>query len=232
MPSTPKAKLDKKPTQPETQRRHRLGSVLAGIALIVGVLAVWAGSQESGERLSYQSAPVVATPFYAADPDTSTPDADLGPELPPLTISIPSLGINAPVTESGTDTEGALQLPTSDKATRYNGAAEIGARAGSTVIAGHVNFPDGSPGALAPLANVTKGSPIYITDAAGMRHIYTATTAETLVKTQLPGSLFTTTGQPQLVLITCGGPIENTGNGILGYTHNTVITATLATNSR
>ncbi|WP_442860500.1 class F sortase [Arthrobacter sp. zg-Y820] len=79
-------------------------------------------------------------------------------------------------------------------------------------------------GALEPLAKITKGTPVYVTDATGTRHEYKANTAETLTKTGLPQELFAPAGPPQLVLITCGGPIDNTGS-ILEYTHNTVVTA-------
>lgn len=211
-------------TPPETSRVHRAKyPVLAVLALLSGTAAIYAGSQGFGEPPAYQQAPIVTKPFDAADPNTYT-DTTPPPGMPPSTVAIPALGITASITESGIDAAGALILPTSDKATRYAGAAPLGAHEGSTVIAGHVNFADGSPGALAPLARITKGTPAYVTDATGTRHEYTVTTAETLIKTALPQELFAPHGPPQLVLITCGGPIENTDN-TLGYTHNTVVTA-------
>lgn len=221
---------EKETASPTTRRGHSakyLRPALAVLALLCGTAAIYAGSQGLGEPMTYQQAPTVAKPFTAADPNTyagTTPP----PEMPPSTIAIPSLGITAPVTESDIDTSGALILPTSDKTTRYTGAAALGAAEGSTVIAGHVNFADGSPGALAPLAKITKGTPVYLTDATGTRHKYEANTAETLTKTGLPQELFSPAGPPQLVLITCGGPIDNTGS-ILEYTHNTVVTATPTT---
>lgn len=210
------------------QHRNNVGTALAGFALLAGAAAIYAGTQGFGMKPAYEEAPTVARPFTAADLDTYTGGKAPGPELLPQTVAIPSLGISAPVVESGVDANGALMLPSSDKTTMYTGAAPIGAPVGSTVIAGHVNFPDGSPGALEPLAHASKGAPIYITDASGTRYTYTVTSAETHIKTDLPAALFDTSGPAQLVLITCGGPIENTGSGILGYTHNTVITATPA----
>lgn len=208
-------------------RRRWIGTALAGTALITGSLAIHIGNRGITERPTYQEAPAVAQPFSAADRDTYTPaaTAEPAPTMPPFTVTVPSLGVSAPVTESDADASGALILPTSDKTTRYIGAAAIGAPQGSTVVAGHVNFPDGSPGALAPIAGISKGAPVYISDSVGKQHAYTVVSAETLIKTELPTSLFATSGPPQLVLITCGGPIEDTGNGILGYTHNTVVTA-------
>lgn len=209
----------------QPRARKHIGTALAGFALLAGAAALYAGAQGLGTQPVYEEAPKVARPFTATDSDTYTGDSAAGPELLPQTVAIPSLGISAPVLESGADANGALILPSSDKTTRYTAAAAIGAPAGSTVVAGHVNFPDGSPGALEPLARAEKGAPVYITDASGTRHTYTVTSAETLIKTALPAALFDTSGPAQLVLITCGGPIENTGNGILGYTHNTVVTA-------
>ncbi len=213
-------------TKPATRRGRfakYLRPALAVLALLGGTAAIYAGSQGLGEPPTYQQAPTVAKPFAAADPNTYT-GTEPPPEMPPSTIAIPALGITAPVAESDIDASGALVLPTSDRTTRYTGAASLGATEGSTVIAGHVNFADGSPGALEPLAKITKGTPVYVTDATGTRHEYKANTAETITKTGLPQELFAPVGPPQLVLITCGGLIDNTGS-ILEYTHNTVVTA-------
>ncbi|MDO5867082.1 MULTISPECIES: class F sortase [Paenarthrobacter] len=213
------------PNDAQPRRRKYIATALAGCAALAGLFSLYAGAQGLGTQPVYEEAPTVTRPFTAADSDTYTGNKAVAPDLPPQTVAIPSLRISAPITESGVDADGALILPSSEKTTRYMGAAPIGAPKGSTVIAGHVNFPDGSPGALEPLARAAKGAPIYITDAGGTRYTYTVTSAETLIKTALPAALFDTSGPAQLVLITCGGPIENTGNGILGYTHNTVVTA-------
>ncbi|KIA73366.1 hypothetical protein ANMWB30_22930 [Arthrobacter sp. MWB30] len=220
-----------KPATP--RRRPRLTAAITSIALIIGAVVFYLSFQGNAIALpqpepSYAEAPVVTQPFSATDPDSYTPPAD-APSAPaittPLMISIPSLSVLAPIVETGADEKGSLILPSSEKTTRYTGAAPIGATEGSTVIAGHVNFPDGSPGALAPIARVSKGTPVFVTDSTGIIHRYIVNSARTLTKTALPEELFAKTGSPQLVLITCGGRIEDTGHGVLGYTHNTVITA-------
>jgi LPXTG-site transpeptidase (sortase) family protein len=207
------------------KKRARVSAVIFAVLALAGVAAIAAGIFGVGQTPTYQEAPVVAVPYSITDPDTYTGPHAVAP-LPPDTLAVPSLNITAPITESSVDAQNTLQLPSPDKAGWYKGTVPAGALNGSTVIAGHVNFRDGSPGALGDLAEISKGAPIQVTDHTGAVHTYKAVSARTLLKTALPEELFTTTGPHQLVLITCGGPIVATGNGTPGYTHNTVITAT------
>lgn len=170
------------------------------------------------------TAPLPDKTFDEKTKDAYTPAPVATPiSLKPSTLNIPSLGISASVVTGG-EQDGNMVLPESSKVALYSGAAALTSDKGSTVIAGHVNFADGSAGALGPLYRIVKGAPIYASDAAGKVHTYKVTKLEILDKKALPDDIFRTSGDKQLVVVTCGGDIEKV-NGVLAYTHNLVVTA-------
>ncbi|MFK4299177.1 sortase (surface protein transpeptidase) [Arthrobacter sp. GAS37] len=207
--------------------RRRRRFFIAGIvtAFLLGFSAVTAGLLGFGMPQTFQQAPVVEHPFTAADPDTHA-----GPETPPvmgpLEIAIPSIDVHAHIVDIGLEPgSDAMVIPSSDKVGHYTPAAPIGAAKGSTLIAGHVNFADWSPGALWNLSKAVKGAHAYITDASGKQFTYTITTARTLTRKPLPADTYATDGPPQLTIVTCAGTPGPDGK-VLNYDQNTIITAT------
>jgi LPXTG-site transpeptidase (sortase) family protein len=158
-----------------------------------------------------------------AEDSYKPPAAAVSVSLKPSSLSVPSLNIKAEIV-AGARENGVITLPESSKVAEYTDASPISATEGSTVIAGHVNFEDGSAGALEPLHKVTKGTPVYATDASGKVHKYKVTKLDVLEKQAIPFDVFRTTGARQLVIVTCGGEAEKV-NGVLAYTHNVVVTA-------
>lgn len=154
-------------------------------------------------------------------PDPSTAPAPV--PVVPSTLYIPSVGISAPIVEGGAD-GGEMVLPESSKVAQYTEAAPLEAEDGSTVIAGHVNFTDGSWGALGPLHQVREGDPVYVTDSEGEVRQYVVSRMSVLHKESLPYQIFRTEGERQLVVVTCGGDVEKVG-GEWVYTQNLVVYA-------
>ncbi|MCZ9880448.1 class F sortase [Arthrobacter sp. B2a2-09] len=148
-----------------------------------------------------QQAAVLA-PFTAAGPDTYTGPAEI-PSLPPAMLSIPGVDLNVGLVDEDRDGSGYLAIPEPSKAARYTGSAAVCAAKGSTLLAGHVNFPDGSPAPMASLVRVTKGMPLYVSDKAGVTCRYKVTGLESLAKTSLPADTFAIEGPPLLRVITC-----------------------------
>lgn len=228
-----------------------LKSIIIKASLIAGALCLAVGgvlffnpvgsstASQNAEAVSPATIPV-ATPdptsersvevplpketFKPTDKDTYTPPKEPVSVSPaPMSLSIPSVGINTTIV-SGGEKNGSMVLPESSKVAVYTAAAPLKAEKGSTVIAGHVNFADGSDGALGPLRKVTKGAPVYATDADGTIRKYKVVAMDVLSKQALPTEIFRTAGNRQLVLVTCGGDIEKV-NGVYVYTHNLVVTA-------
>lgn len=167
--------------------------------------------------LALSALPTVASPTLAPAAAASGP---------PVLLTIPALGVNAPVDEVLSD--GAVLHPPDDpsRVGWWIGSSPIGASTGSTVLVGHVDSAAQGEGALFELTQLDQGSLITSQTADGAAAQFTVTARAVYPKTtDLPADLFRATGPPQLVLITCGGDFDaNTGS----YTDNVVVTATPA----
>jgi hypothetical protein len=169
-------------------------------------------------------APVLA-PFTAAGPDTYTGRAEI-PGVLPDTLSIPGVDLKVSLVDEGRDHYGYLVIPEASRAARYTGSASVCAKKGSTLVAGHVNFPDGSLAPMASLVRVTKGMPLYVSDKSGVACRYKIVSLESLAKTSLPADTFTTEGPPLLRVVTCD--LASPFAPIAGHTqfaNNTMATA-------
>lgn len=155
------------------------------------------------------------TPLVAAPPTV--------PDQAPSTLLIPDLGITAPIVAS-TITDNKLVIPESGSVGLYSGGSTLEATEGTTLIVGHVNFADGSPGALSPLSDAKPGEVIKASGSDGVVHEFRVESEAEYLKQQLPDEVFTTTGRRVLVVITCGGPIVRV-RGVLAYSSNVVVTA-------
>ena len=145
--------------------------------------------------------PTVA-PTYA-DPSGAAPAV-------PVSLSLPSLDVRATVRQVVT-TDGVLGVPDNiDDVGWWTGSVRPGSAAGSTVIDGHVDSAVTGTGALFHLAQLQAGDPVTLTDSAGVLRHYRVYQRQVFVKHDgLPADLFSTTGTPRLVMITCGGPFDS-----------------------
>lgn len=160
-------------------------------------------------------------PVPTADTATESPaSAPAGPDQ----LVASDVGLNIQLVTGGRGTDGEMALPEPDFAAVYTDSAALDARAGSTVIAGHVNYRDASWAPMSAIAKLNAGDLVRISDHAGTVRTYTVTALQVYPQQALPEELFTRTGPRTAHLITCGGPLE-TANGHPAFTHNTVITA-------
>jgi hypothetical protein len=214
-----------------TETRIRAGAWWSRVALAVVVSFAAAGATAGVLAFTPLPAPPLAqqppvlVPFSATGPDTYSGPAET-PRLPPATLSIPGVDLKVEIVDEDRDSSGYLRIPESSKAARYIGAAAVCARKGSTVLAGHVNFPDGSLAPMAALPKVTKGMPLYVSDTAGATCRYKITSLESLPKTSLPADTVAIEGAPILRIITCdpSSPVVPVV-GRTQFTNNTVATA-------
>lgn len=195
--------------------------ILLGLAgAITGVLAFMAPSAPPPA----QQTPALA-PFAPAQPDTYTGPAAT-PSLAPNMLSIPGVGLAVGLVDAGHDDSGYLMVPGAAEAARYAGSAAVCAAQGSTLVAGHVNFPDGSPAPMASLLRVAKGMPLYASDTSGMTCRYKIVGLESLPKTSLPADTFAAEGPHVLRVVTCdlASPFVAIA-GQAQFANNTVATA-------
>jgi hypothetical protein len=143
--------------------------------------------------------------------------------VPPIEVVLPARGVVAAVAPVGVLPGGRLLLPEDPRTVGWWAAGSApGAPEGSVVVAGHLDTARDGPGALAALLDVAEGEPVELRDSDGTVHTYRVTTRQTMEKEALPSDLFTTTGPPRLVLITCGGPFDERTHS---YRDNVVVVA-------
>jgi sortase (surface protein transpeptidase) len=200
-----------------------------GVAVAVGVPTGWQLTREpaaAGAPLEQVLAEPAPPPPAAAAPTVTTRDAapTVVPQRPaPVRLAVPALGVDAPVEPVGVRDDGQMALPDDvDRLGWYRFGPVPGAE-GSAVLAGHVDDADQGLGALAPLRDAEPGAEVVVTDAAGTATRWRVVSREVLEKQALPvDRLFARTGEPRLVLVTCGGPfLPDVG----GYRDNVVVVA-------
>ena len=200
-----------------------------GVAVAVGVPTGWQLTREpaaAGAPLEQVLAEPAPPPPAAAAPTVTTRDAapTVVPQRPaPVRLAVPALGVDAPVEPVGVRDDGQMALPDNvDRLGWYRFGPVPGAE-GSAVFAGHVDDADQGLGALAPLRDAEPGAEVVVTDAAGTATRWRVVSREVLEKQALPvDRLFARTGEPRLVLVTCGGPfLPDVG----GYRDNVVVVA-------
>ncbi len=143
-------------------------------------------------------------------------------------IAIPSLCIYAPLVPVRV-AGGALAIPADVRlAALDTKSAPLGARQGTTIIAGHVDNASQGDGAFYFLYQIKPGALITVTSPGHDTTSWRVYKTEIAEKTALPPGIWALAGPRRLVLVTCGGPLEHTQAGNT-YLDNILIYATPAT---
>ena len=211
--------------------------------LLIALSGVLLGAAGMFIHLSQEPAPIPARtfgPVVGAEPALSAPEpaapptstragpptstrAGVVPQLSPSTLSIPSLGTTAPLDVLGVEDD-QLLLPEPKRLTLFKDGSYPGDPQGTVLVAGHLNSSSLARGALFHLAEIAEGAAIWVTDATGRPHEYRVVGLQVLLKQALPRSIFSRQGDPELVLVTCGGDLTDTGEG-RHYASNVIVTA-------
>jgi sortase family protein len=130
---------------------------------------------------------------------------------PPVELRIPSLAVDAPVVATGVAEDGQLAIPADiSRVGWYRWGPKPGARAGSVVLVSHLDSAS-QPGlgALAYLRTVEAGALVAVTTRDGREWRYRVVGRQAIAKGRLPlEDIFSSTGQPRLTLMTCGGSFD------------------------
>jgi sortase A len=141
-------------------------------------------------------------PAFSPDPDPVA----AGPwGVPPTKMSMPSLGVEAPIVPVGLDDDGAMAAPTDpDTVAWYRLGPGMGV-AGNVVLAGHINWA-GRTRAFGFLDQLEPGDPILVIDDDGHGYQYVVESSHWVRAEGAPvDEIFASTGETVLTLITCGG---------------------------
>ena len=147
------------------------------------------------------------------------------PYIRPHMIMIPKLHARAPIVRVGTQ-DRELVIPLDPKVVGWwDGGAKPGARRGTAILAGHINYA-GVSGVLGTIGTLKPRDTIYVTGMHGKRHVklrFSVTGVRTYRKTSLPYQrIFDQHSAGRLAIVTCGGPFDSsTGN----YEDNVVVFA-------
>jgi hypothetical protein len=142
----------------------------------------------------------------------------------PARLAIPRLHVGTHVSATGLASDGrSLDLPQSAiPVVWWAYGARPGAAQGTLLIAGHISWA-GRAGTLGRIGTLHVGDPVSVTRIDGTVVHYRVTGRREVAKMSL-GQLgvFSTTGPPRLILITCGGRYDASRHS---YADNVVVQA-------
>ena len=197
-----------------------LGAVV--LLIMVGVRANAEGQRPpAGAQTQQPVRDIVAAPV-ATRPARGRRRVRRAPR--PVRITIPAIGVSAPIIALGLDRSGALEVPHDFGDTGWwTGGARPGER-GPAVIAGHVDSHTG-PAAFFRVGNLRRGDVIIVQRADGrLVHFHVRRSAH-YPKARFPtAEVYGPTGGPTLRLITCSGTFDRASGH---YLDNTVVYAGL-----
>lgn len=178
--------------------------------------------------------PTTAATPTAEAPRTTAPSA----AVPTVRATLPPAGrerpgprrfvagparIDLPVVPVGVDDTGLMELPaTVREVAWYAYSARPGDRAGTTVLAAHVDTQADGLGPFARLRELDEGDELLVVDGQGRDRRYVVTDVTKVAKAEVPlDRVFRRDGPHALVAITCGGSFDRRE----GYSDNVIVTA-------
>ena len=209
----------------------RHARLLSVAMLSAGLLAAGAGavglvvahiSSAPAVRLAARPSPV-AVPTGRTVLPASLSTVQRTPK--PVWLTIPAIGVKAPIVTLGLNRNGTLQVPgKTTVAGWYTGSPRPGA-IGSAIIAGHVDSRSG-PAVFYWLRRLHRGERIYVRRADGTLAVFTVTAVKTYAKAQFPtATVYGPVPDAELRLITCGGTFDYSRHS---YLSNVVVYARMS----
>jgi len=199
-----------------------VGLVMVAVGAFVVAHALSAGSQLPPAAAQDIPATVGTRVPFAPNPKAVAPPL---PASTPMTIVIPAIGVNAPVTRLDLNPDGTVQVPPLDNhnlAGWYDRSVTPGAK-GTSVILGHVDDYAG-PSVFYNVKNLRKGDAIDVVRADGSTAVFSVDGVQKATKINFPtNDVYGNVPYPALRLVTCGGPFDaKTGeylDSIVVYAH-------------
>jgi sortase (surface protein transpeptidase) len=201
-------------------KRRALYLVLAAGLILAVAGAAGLALTRHPVAADYAAAPTLPAP---TGPIAAVPQQRSAQVSPPVTLTIPSIGVQTSLIRLGLAADGTLQVPQSTAvAGWYTGSPRPGA-VGSAVIAGHIDSRTG-PGVFFRLSLLRPGDRVYVRRADGTLAVFLVTAVRQFPKDSFPTSaVYGPTPDPEVRLITCGGTFDpQTGS----YLSNTIVYAT------
>jgi LPXTG-site transpeptidase (sortase) family protein len=124
----------------------------------------------------------------------------------PVRLKIPSINVNAAITEVGLAPDGSMGVPKKPHDTAWYDLGPRPGEIGSAVIAGHVNWLYGATGAFGRLKSLKPGARLNVQDGSGSVVSFVVRTSQSYAANADATDIFSSTdGLAHLNLITCDG---------------------------
>jgi sortase (surface protein transpeptidase) len=213
--------------------RRRIISVIAALLLLGGgaALAIGLLTQHPDPAVPSRSAAGSLHRDAAATPTpepSTTARTDQDPGLRPVRIGIPAIGVTSPLTVVGLKADSTLEVPQPgpdyDKAAWFDRSPAPG-QVGPAVIEGHVDGKVNGPSVFYRLGALKLGNRIAVTRRNHTVVHFVVYAVRLFPKNSFPTlKVYGNTREPELRLITCGGPFDSSRRAG-GYTDNVVVFA-------
>ncbi|MGY6501311.1 MAG: class F sortase [Acidimicrobiales bacterium] len=199
--------------------------VLPAVVLVLALVASGCGDEGVPEAGSLDDVPAFAstTTTAPAPPPTSelasqVRSAGSAATLPdssapqPAWMSFDAIGIDvAPIIDVGVESNGDMEIPGASEVGWYRYGPSPG-QEGSSVLAAHVAW-NGQDGVFRRLTSVQPGQRFAVGFDDGSIAEYEVVALRQYSKDELPtAELFAPSGDPQVVLVTCGGSFNRSLN--------------------
>jgi len=154
----------------------------------------------------------------------AAPLANAAPVAAPVSLAIPVIGVQTPLTRLGLTADGDLQVPASTSVAGWYTSSPRPGQTGAAVIAGHVDSRTG-PAVFFRLRLLRTGELVYVRRADGSLAVFRISAVREYAKSQFPTeAVYGPVPDSELRLITCGGTFDQaTGH----YLSNVIVSATL-----
>jgi LPXTG-site transpeptidase (sortase) family protein len=150
----------------------------------------------------------------------------------PVSVRIPSIGVDAPIIQLGLNADDTVQVPpirAHDPAGWYRSSPTPG-QVGPSVILGHVTVGQYGDGVFVHLKQLKRGDHVDVRLKDGVTSVFTVDSTRTVKKASFPtDAVYGDTDRPELRLITCGGSRNAQGGG---YSGNVIVYASLTSSSQ
>jgi sortase (surface protein transpeptidase) len=195
---------------------------VAAVSVLLGAATTWfvldVGPSEDPVELP-EVADVRAAP--ATEPEAPTAQPAPAEVSEPTRIRIPAIDVDAQIIGVGLQDDGAMETPEFGLAGWYTNGPRPG-EAGPSVVVAHVDSNAG-PDVFYRLKDLRPGAKIHIERSDGSTGTWIADSSEQTDKDELPvDSIWNSTEQPVLRLVTCGGTFDDS---IGHYTDNVIVYA-------
>jgi sortase (surface protein transpeptidase) len=196
------------------------------VAFCFVLASVVLGACSTGDHAS-ASAARTAEPSSAAHSHLSSYRSTRSHDetAPPVRVRIPSIGVDSGLEELVRAPDQSIAVPRDPSSAGWWAGGPRPGQVGPAVILGHVDSRTG-PAVFFRLKELTAGDEVLVDRADGTTARFLVTSSDRFQKAEFPSELvYYPTLEPELRLVTCGGPIDpSTGH----YRDNVVLVAAQA----